>query len=113
MKKTILSLGMVFLLLSISPVVTQENVRAEAGDEEVPSYAKWGRFAMKETKVRYPEADIVDYLHIGRETEEHTATEKFKLWLREGEKEFGVFIDIEFHLETEEVLNIIYEETDR
>ncbi|MFD1361386.1 YqzG/YhdC family protein [Lentibacillus salinarum] len=81
--------------------------------QDIPSYAKWGRLAMKETKSRYPDADIIDYLHQGREDQEDATVEKFKLWLREDSREFGVFIDIAFDSETEKVRNISFEETSR
>ncbi|TRM10887.1 DUF3889 domain-containing protein [Lentibacillus cibarius] len=80
-------------------------------EQDIPSYAKWGRLAMKETQAKYPNAVIVDYLHRGREHKDDTAVEKFKLWLRENEKEFGVFIDIKFNTKTEEVVDISFRET--
>lgn len=81
--------------------------------EELPPYAKWGQLAMKETKKKYPDAAIVDYLHIGRESDNSQTTERFKLWLRGSEREFGVFIDIRFSTETEEIIEITFRETDR
>ncbi|WP_404328802.1 YqzG/YhdC family protein [Mesobacillus maritimus] len=82
-------------------------------DAQVPPYAKWGQVAMKETKAKYPNADIIDYQHIGRDTESTTSTEKFKLWLKEDEREFGVLIDITFDNKTEEIIDISFEETTR
>ncbi|MHA6250311.1 YqzG/YhdC family protein [Oceanobacillus sp. CAU 1775] len=81
--------------------------------EEIPPYAKWGRVAMQETKEKYPDADIIDYLHIGKEMENEKSIEKFKLWLKAKDREFGVFITIHFDTQTEEVIDIIMEETDR
>lgn len=81
--------------------------------KEEPPYAKWGRIAMTETKKRYPEADIVDYLHIGAIEENGITVEKFKLWLRGEDREFGVFIDIHFRTDTEEIIEMTFEETDR
>lgn len=79
--------------------------------EVSPPYAKWGQIAIQETKKKYPQASIIDYLHIGKETGTDSSTEKFKLWLRENNKEFGVFVDISFDNETEEVINIKLTET--
>ncbi|SFA96305.1 Protein of unknown function [Lentibacillus halodurans] len=109
MQKLIITISVVLLVTSVftSGYVTPI---AEA-DNDIPSYAKWGRLAMKETQSRYPNADIVDYLHQGREEKDTTAVEKFKLWLREDSREFGVFINIEFDSETEEVIDISFEET--
>ncbi|MGG3912793.1 YqzG/YhdC family protein [Rossellomorea vietnamensis] len=81
--------------------------------QEIPSYAKWGSLAVRKTKERYPDAAIVDYLHIGKEYGTKTSTEKFKLWLRRGGKEFGVFVDIQFETESEKLLDIKFKETDR
>ncbi|MCM3586737.1 YqzG/YhdC family protein [Mesobacillus maritimus] len=82
-------------------------------DAQVPPYAKWGQVAMKETKKKYPQADIVDYQHIGRETGTSTSIEKFKLWLKEDTKEFGVLIDITFDNKSEEIIKIDFSETTR
>ncbi len=83
-------------------------------NQQIPSYAKWGLLAMQKTKERYPKANIVDYLHIGRETKTpNVAVERFKLWLQENGREYGVLIEIEFELQTERVLYITFTETDR
>lgn len=83
-------------------------------NQQIPSYAKWGLLAMQKTKERYPKANIIDYLHIGREMKAaDIAVERFKLWLRENGREYGVLIDIEFEVQTEKVLYIIFKETNR
>lgn len=82
-------------------------------EQSEPAYAKWGQIAMQKTKERYPKASIIDYLHVGKDTGEHTSIEKFKLWLREDSREFGVYIDITFENSTEKVINIKFTETDR
>ncbi|MBP1971315.1 hypothetical protein J2Z83_003454 [Virgibacillus natechei] len=86
----------------------QETANAEDGD---PPYAKWGQLAMQETKENYPNAQIVDYLHVGSQSGDNTTIQEFKLWLQEESREFGVYITIEFNSETEEVLSITFEET--
>jgi hypothetical protein len=78
--------------------------------QEEPPYAKWGRLAMQKVKEKYPNAEIVDYLHVGRKRNVETSTETFKLWLKAPEKEFGVFIDITFNNNTEEIVDIKYRE---
>lgn len=78
-----------------------------------PLYAKWGKLAMQKTKEKYPKADIVDYKHIGRVGGINTTMEKFKLWLREGEREFGVLVNIEFDKKTERVIDISLTEVDK
>ncbi|PYZ97017.1 hypothetical protein CR205_13455 [Alteribacter lacisalsi] len=82
--------------------------------QEEPAYAKWGKLAVEKVKERYPEDKVVDYLHVGREElGEGKASEKFKLWLRGEDREFGVFVTITFEKATDEVIDIQYEETDR
>ncbi|MFD1066717.1 DUF3889 domain-containing protein [Oceanobacillus locisalsi] len=78
---------------------------------EEPEYAPWGQVAMKEVKARYPQEKIVDYLHVGRQTEGEETVETFKLWLVGQEKEFGVIIDIYFKTNTEEIVDIHMKET--
>lgn len=108
MKKAILIY--MWLVGSLFICTVQYYVQAVEGD---PPYAKWGQIAMSETKAKYPNADIIDYLHIGRETGANTSIEKFKLWLREDNKEFGVFVNITFDNETEEMTDITFQETER
>ncbi|SCC09026.1 Protein of unknown function [[Bacillus] enclensis] len=79
----------------------------------IPSYAKWGRLAMKKTKERYPQAQIIDYLHIGREDSGGISTEKFKLWLKGKDKEFGVLVNIRFDTKTEQLKQISFSEVSR
>lgn len=75
-----------------------------------PPYAKWGRIAMERTKEKYPEASIVDYLHVERIEGQKTTTERFKLWLKEKNREFGVFVNIEFETNTERIVNVTFKE---
>ncbi|MBB6447213.1 YqzG/YhdC family protein [Bacillus benzoevorans] len=109
-----LALPIVFALLFIgspvSPSLAGEVVQTE---RPIPPYAKWGQIAMSRVQEKYPQAQIVDYLHIGREKGAATSTEKFKLWLKQNNKEFGVFVDITFDNGTEKIINIRYRETTR
>jgi hypothetical protein len=108
MKKLILMIALSLPLSYFASI--GNNVNAEI---TIPSYAKWGRLAMEETRAKYPDAQIIDYLHIGKETKGDTSVEKFKLWLKGKDKEFGVFIDISYNSKTEEVIKVTYKETDR
>lgn len=93
---------------------TDNTLAQEEQQKPIPEYAKWGRMAMEKVKEKYPNADIIDYLHMGREVGEKTSTEKFKLWLRNKDKtEFGVYVSITFDNQTEKVINIHYEETNQ
>lgn len=86
------------------PTSTQEQVKA-------PAYAKWSKIAIQETQKKYSEANIIDYLHEGSETSGDTTVEKFKLWLKGSNKEFGVFVTIKYVTKTEEIVTIEFQET--
>lgn len=103
---------MSFILIS-SPFILNINESSAYTEETIPSYAKWGKLAMEKTKEKYPDAQIIDYLHRGRQEKDNAMIEKFKLWLREKHREFGVFVNIEFDAKTEEVLHISFSETDK
>jgi hypothetical protein len=110
MKKLLICSMMLVRFLTLASTPPQ---LVEAQQKPIPSYAKWGRFAMEQTAKKYPQAQIRDYLHIGKVTGAETSTEKFKLWLRENQKEFGVFIDIEFDNKTEKVVRVNFKESPR
>lgn len=79
-----------------------------------PAYAKWGKLAVKETKERYPKAQVIDYLHVGRvDKSDNLAEECFKLWLRSEPREFGVYVTIVFNKHTEKVQTIQFRESPR
>lgn len=107
-QKIIVQLLVITALLM--PLHTRPIVTAQ---QETPAYAKWGVLAMKETQKRYPDAKIIDYLHQGSETKDTVTVEKFKLWLKKGDKEFGVFVSIVFITNTEKLIVIEFQETDR
>ncbi|MGP4063408.1 DUF3889 domain-containing protein [Oceanobacillus sp. M65] len=105
-----ISLGLSAFIGQALPTADMETQQEQ---EQVPSYAKWGKLAMKETKAKYPQADIIDYLHEGSKENANSEVEIFKLWLKQDQKEFGVYVNIEFHPETEEVISVTFKETDR
>lgn len=116
-EKEVTTLRIVISLVLIASTIFVANIMSDSPDsnaqQTAPAYAKWGRIVMEKVKEKYAQANIIDYLHIGREIGDKTTTEKFKLWLREGNREFGVYVDIIFDNETEEVIDILYRETDR
>lgn len=101
-----------FIFIS-SPFMRGNNENPAHAEMAIPPYAKWGKLAMEETKKKYPDAQIIDYLHRGRQKKGDAMIEKFKLWLRGENREFGVFINIEFDAKTEEVLHVTFLETDK
>jgi hypothetical protein len=107
------SLYVSILMIGVLVAIPSNTVEVVKAQNNTPSYAKWGTLAIEKVEKRYPNAQIVDYLHIGRETNPKTSIERFKLWLKEKGKEFGVFVNIEFDTETEQIINITFSETDR
>lgn len=107
MRKTFIALG-VFMTVNSAPT----NILAiTQTQQELSSYAKWGQLAIRETQAKYPNANIIDYLHEGHEQKGESTIENFKLWLKEGDKEFGVFVRIEYVTATEKVIHIEWSET--
>ncbi len=101
-KKTLLLITLVFMLTSTAVHAQQQSI----------PYAKWGRLAMQETKKNYPQAEIIDYRYVGLKTLTPTMGQQtFKLWLRQGNKEFGVYVKINFDLRSEAVHSITFQET--
>ncbi|QUW23908.1 YqzG/YhdC family protein [Sporosarcina sp. Marseille-Q4063] len=109
MRKTFIALG-IFTIVNAAPAHIQTLANAQ---QEVPAYAKWGKLAVQETQAKYPTANIIDYLHEGSESNGDSTIEKFKLWLKDDDHEFGVFVRIEFNTETEKVVAINFQETSR
>jgi len=109
LRKTFIALG-IFTLVSSAPTDIPTIAHAQ---EEIPAYAKWGKLAIKETQSKYPNANIIDYLHEGSESNGDSTIQKFKLWLKDGDNEFGVVVRIEYTTETEKVVTIEFEETSK
>ena len=100
-----------FPFLPVSPFSKNQVITFAQKPE--PAYAKWGRLAMEETKAKYPNAQIIDYLHIGKTTSQSIETEKFKLWMKENKREYGVFVNISFDTATQRVIKMTFIETER
>lgn len=76
-----------------------------------PGYAKWGRLAMEETAKAYEGASIIDYKYEGRTDRGHgLAEERFRLWLRQGEREFGVRVTISVEVASDTSRGVKFEE---
>ncbi|MFF2449462.1 DUF3889 domain-containing protein [Neobacillus sp. NPDC058068] len=111
MKRLLISFLVTLLFCTVSGEQLNLLTHVHAQQKPIPPYAKWGEYAMEKTQQRYPNAKIIDYLHIGRTHGPHTSTEKFKLWLKVNQREFGVFINIEFNNETQKVIKVTFKET--
>ncbi|ARK26231.1 hypothetical protein SporoP37_08010 [Sporosarcina sp. P37] len=83
---------------------------AAASAVETPAYAKWSRLAVKQTMHKYPLAEVTDYLHIATNTHGVTGVEKFRLWLREDDREFAVLVTVTYSAETGKFIKIDFQE---
>lgn len=112
MIKTFIVLGTVLIFITFNSA-PKDFLTTSHAEQEIPTYAKWGKLAVKETQSKYPAANIIDYKHIGSESKGDSTIENFKLWLKEGDGEFGVFVRIEYITKIEKVVEIKFEETSR
>ena len=109
MRKILLTIC-IFIATALAVTYIPKLMSAE---QDTQSYEKWGRLAVEHTKERYPNATLIDYLYVGKKTEQEATIETFKLWLREGSKEFGVYVYIKFETSTEEMIEIETREASR
>ncbi|MFJ7667080.1 DUF3889 domain-containing protein [Lysinibacillus sp. NPDC097195] len=105
MRKMLIALGILMSSYAAIPQIPETYA------EVPPAYAKWGKLAIEKIQSSYPNSKIIDYLHEGSELGEGATIEKFKLWLKEGDKEFGVYIRIKYNTETQQVVDIEMQET--
>lgn len=112
MRKMLIALG-ILTAAAISISVSIHTISHTSAQMETPAYAKWGKIAVKETQTKYPHAEIIDYLYMGNESIGNSTLEKFKLWLKEDTKEFGVFVTIEYETKTGKLIIIKFQETSR
>lgn len=103
--------SMSMIVLSIFILDTNPPATNIVSGIHEPAYTKWSRLALEKAMERYPGAEIADYSYIGRRSSERTTTETFKLWIRENNREFGVFITIKFETENESIQSIEFIET--
>ncbi|MCE4047585.1 MULTISPECIES: DUF3889 domain-containing protein [Bacillaceae] len=82
------------------------HTQAAPAEKELPSYVKWGQIAMTKTKEKYPNSEIIDYKHIGKDTQKSTSIEKFKLIVKQQDKKVGVMVNLTFDTRTERLINV-------
>lgn len=105
--------GLIAFGLLLGLAEPSKNPTVAASTQPTPEYAKWGQIAMQRTSERY-RLPIVDYLHVGRrQLSPGIAEERFKLWLRGDNREFGVFVTIRSETASERILAVEFEETSR
>lgn len=111
MKKLLVCFSILFGSTLSYPILFEQPAHAQ--QKPTPPYAKWSVLAINKTKEKYPNAKVIDYLYVGRNNGNPTSTERFKFWLKENQREFGVYVSIEFNNETKQVTNVTYQETTR
>lgn len=116
MNRTTKFLSLLLVFFSLWPLDSNASTRVDSFAVYIralqPEYAKWGRIAMSQTKIKYRNADIVDYLHVGRkQVSPEIAEEEFQLWLKDGSREFGVLVTIRFYKANDRIISINYHET--
>ncbi len=97
-----LNILMIFCM-TVSASVFSVQVHAET---KTLSYEEFGRAAMKKAKEEFPDAQIVDYLHVGKKRKAETSIETFKLTLKENNKPFEVFVFIEYNEKTKKIIKV-------
>ncbi|MDR0140248.1 DUF3889 domain-containing protein [Metabacillus idriensis] len=101
-----LNIMLIFCLAGSS--MTAFSVRAHA-ETKVLSYEEFGRVAMRKTMEKYPDAQITDYLHVGKKRKAATSIETFKLTLKEKNKTFQLFVFVEYNEKTKKVVKVTFE----
>ncbi len=109
--KTILSIQFALHTLFLGNFSTITLNESKSIEQTISTYYKWGQFAIQKTKERYPQATIIDYFYIGRVSITDYSVEKFKLWLRDNNKEFGVYVDVKLDNKTEQIIDVKFKET--
>ncbi|ATO28314.1 hypothetical protein RA13_10005 [Bacillus atrophaeus] len=68
---------------------------------------QWEEFAVKEAKKRYPLAQVLFKQKVWDRKRKDEAVKQYHLTLREGAKEFGVFVTISFEPQSKKVNKIV------
>ncbi|PLR65903.1 MULTISPECIES: DUF3889 domain-containing protein [Bacillaceae] len=104
-----MKIGMnIFLIFCMAVSASVLPVQGHA-ETKTQSYEEFGREAMKKAKETFPDAQIVDYLHVGKKRKGETSIETFKLTLKENNKPFEVFVFIEYNEKTKKVIKVTLE----
>ena len=105
LRKLCVILGVFLVLFAV------RDLTIAYAQQGISAHAQWGKVAIKETQAKYPQAKIIDYLHEGSEVNKDSTIEKYKLWLKQSDKEFGVHVRIKYVTNTNKVEKIEIQET--
>lgn len=127
--KAILTYLLVFALLSTqvssARTLTPPHTTTSSGTQSIafassaahvpkvtPSYTNWGLVAVAEAKKKYPTASVVDYKRFPRIVlSPTTAQDTFKLWMKDGDHELGLYVYVVFDIASENLRSITFKET--
>ncbi len=101
------------IAISIGLFITSfssQSTILEVAQEEAPSYAKWSRIAIQQTQETYPESSVIDYLYMGTAQNDGSTVATFRLWLREGKREYGVVVRVTYTTRTEKLESVKFHE---
>ncbi|CAM5223785.1 hypothetical protein UACE39S_01167 [Ureibacillus acetophenoni] len=112
MKKLVVFLTIVVAFFTIAAMTPLHSVSSPIVQQEkdIPAYAKWGVMAMQKTRKNTQTSNNRLFAY-GACCWTKYIVEKFKLILKEKGREFGLFVDLEFKNDTEELVNITFTET--
>lgn len=107
LKKTIALLLLLFIY-GITPSLVSFTSEVSAAEQ-----TDWKNFAIKETKKRYPLSQVLFAQKIWDNTKKNQTVKQYKVTVREGMKDIGVFVTISYDAKTEKVKKIqVLEEAD-
>jgi hypothetical protein len=83
----------------------------EETDVLIPSYGKWRNLAVKSMKMKYPNATIVDYSPCRCDViDAGNGSQTFKFWILQDSKSKFINTTINYHMNTEKVNSVTFEE---
>ncbi|WP_083328195.1 DUF3889 domain-containing protein [Metabacillus idriensis] len=107
MKKSIVLLLLLFIY-GLTP-----SLVSISSDVSAAQHTDWKNVAVKETKKRYPLSQVLFAQKIWDNTKKNQTVKQYKVTVREGMKDIGVFVTISYDAKTEKVKKIqVLEEAD-
>lgn len=106
----IIQLAVAIGLFLTSHASHQASIEVVETAAESPAYAKWSRLAIQQTIENYPNASIIDYLYMGSVPKKELTEASFRLWLREGSREYGIVVRVRYNTQTEQLESIQFQE---
>lgn len=103
-------MGIRVVMLLLSAVIASGCYMPVMSHAQEPDYAKWGKMAVQETASKY-KAEIIDYKYEGHYKDNgRDSEERFLLWIRMENKEFGVRVTIHVQADKQTASRIEFKE---